>query len=241
MNNTQHKIIFFLIAIILYGCNYKEGNSVEFKSDFEGIETHSLKDSEYRPNPLKDWQISDDRIECLVSNENSNLQLLTRELGAQRGSFEMMVRLGFFNETLSSRNNNWAGFSIGSKEKKLCSGLKIGVCTNGALFIGEPSPNDKNPEVINSLSKGLDLKIVVTPVENHYTVDFSTIDISTGKVLANISKKQIPKNWLMGDLGLISNFESVEAGKTNEKKSVWFKDWVIKGTKVIRLEKKTSI
>jgi hypothetical protein len=220
-----------------------------FESDFEGIETPNLSGSEYRPNSLKDWQVSDSRMECLVSDENRNLQLLTRELGDQRGTLEMTVRVGFFNQTLSNRNNNWAGFSIGSKGEflnygnraKLYNGIKIGVCTNGALFIGEPSPNHKNQEVINALPKGLDLKIVVTPIKNHYTIDFSTFDVSTGKVLASISKKQVTKDWLMGDLVLVSNFESREPGKENNAKSVWFEDWVIKGTKLNSLEKKTAI
>lgn len=219
-----------------------------FESDFEGIETPTLAGSEYRPNSLKDWQVSDGRMECLVSDENRNLQLLTRELGSQRGTLEMTVRVGFFNQALSNRNNNWAGFSIGSKGEflncgncaKLYKGIKIGVCTNGSLFIGEPSPNHKNEEVINALPKGLDLKIVVTPIKNHYTIDFSTFDFLTGKVLASISKKYVTKDLLMGDLVLVSNFESREQSKENSAKSVWFEDWVIKGTKLKSLEKKMN-
>jgi hypothetical protein len=249
-NNISYKTVFFLmvfISILLSGCN-KEENTM-FKSDFGDIETPTLAGSEYHPSSLNDWQVSDDRIECLVSNENRNLKLLTRELGNQRGTLEMTVRVGFFNQALSNRNNNWAGFSIGSKgdflnygnRAKLYNGIKIGVCTNGALFIGEPSPNHKNQEVINTLPKGLDLKIVVTPIKNHYTINFSIFDVSTGKVLASISKKQVTKDWLMGDLVLVSNFESRESGKENNAKSVWFEDWVIKGTKLNSLEKKTAI
>lgn len=249
-NNISHKTVAFLmvfISILLSGCN-KEENTI-FKSDFGDIETPTLAGSEYRPTALKDWQVSDNRMECLVSDENRNLLLLTRELGNQRGTLEMTVRVGFFNQALSNRNTNWAGFSIGSKDDflnygndtKLYSGIKIGVCTNGALFIGEPSPNHKNQEIINALPKGLDLKIVVTPIKNHYTINFSTFDISTGKVLASISKKNVTKDWLMGDLVLVSNFESTEPGKENNAKSVWFEDWVIKGTKLNTLENKTAI
>jgi hypothetical protein len=220
-----------------------------FESDFGDIETPTLAGSEFLPASLKDWQVSENRMECLVSNENINLKLLTRELGTQRGTLEMTVRIGFFNQTLSNRNSNWAGFSIGSKGKilnygnrgKLYNGIKIGVCTNGALFIGEPSPNHKNQEVINAMSKGLDLKIVVTPIENHYTIDFSIFDVSTGKILANISKKNITKDWLIGDLVLASNFENTKLGKVNSAKSVWFEDWIIKGTKLNSIEKKTTL
>jgi retron-type reverse transcriptase len=158
----------------------------------------------------------------------------------------MTVRVGFFNQAISNRNNNWAGFIIGSKgnflnyrdRNILYNGIKIGVCTSGALFIGEPSPNHANQEVINALPKGLDLKITVTPIENHYTIDFSTLDVSTGEILANISKKDVPKDWLIGNLVLASNFENFGSGKVKDVKSVWFKDWLIKGTKVSRIEKK---
>lgn len=246
-SNISYKTVFFLMvlfSIILSSCN-KDGNEM-FESDFGGIETPNLAGSEYRPTSLKDWHVSEGRMECLVSNENRNLQLLTRELGSQRGSLEMTVRVGFFNQALSNRNNNWAGFSIGSKENflnygnrtKYYNGIKIGVCTNGALFIGEPSPNHKNQEVINALPKGLDLKIVITPIKNYYAIDFSTFDISTGKVLASISKKYVTKDWLMGDLVLVSNFEKLEPNNVNNVKSVWFEDWTIKGTKLNSLEKK---
>ena len=249
-SNISYKTVFFLmvfLSIMFFSCNNNEGNE-RFESDFEGIETATLVGSEYRPNRLKDWQVSENRMECLVSDENRNLKLLTRELGSQRGTLEMTVRVGFFNQTLSNRNDNWAGFNIGSKGNflnyergKIYNGIKIGVCTNGALFIGEPSPNHKNQEVINALPKGLDLKIVVTPIKNYYTIDFSTFDISTGKVLASISKKYVTKDWLMGDLVLVSNFESKESGKENNAKSVWFEDWIIKGTKLNSLEKKGTI
>lgn len=250
-NSILYKTIFFLLvlfSIIWFSCDINEGNEM-FESDFEGIDTPTFVGSEYRPNSINDWQVSDSRMECLVSDENRNLKLLTRELGSQSGTLEMTVRVGFFNQTLSNRNNNWAGFSIGSKGEflnygnraKLYNGIKIGVCTNGALFIGEPSPNHKNEEVVNALHKGLDLKIVVTPIKNHYTIDFSTFDIATGKVLASISKKYVTKDCLTGDLTLVSNFESKKSGKENNVKSVWFEDWIIEGTKLNSLEKKTAI
>jgi hypothetical protein len=247
--SISYKTVFFLLvffSIMLSSCNTKDGNEM-FESDFGDIESPTLAGSKYCPTSLKDWQVSENRMECMVSNENRYLQLLTRELGNQRGTLEMTVRVGFFNQSLSNRNNNWAGFGIGSKGELLNSenrakvnkGIKIGVCTNGALFIGEPSPNYKNQEVINALSNGLDLKIVITPIENNYTIDFSTLDASTGKVLANISKKHITNECLMGEFVLISNFEGNELNKVNNTKSVWFEDWTIKGTKVKSIEIKT--
>lgn len=248
-NSISYKTVFFLtvfFSIICSSCSSNDRSEM-FESDFGDIESPTLEGTEYRPTSSKDWQVSENRMECIVSNENRNLKLMTRELGHQKGTLEMTVRVGFFNKTLSNRNKNWAGFRLGSKgellnpkkRSKLNNGIKIGVCTNGALFIGEPSPNYKNQEVINALSKGLDLKIVIIPIENNYTIDFSTLDASTGKVLANISKKHITNECLMGEFDLISNFEGNELNKINNSKSVWFEDWKIKGTKVKSIEIKT--
>ena len=43
------------------------------------------------------------------------IHLLTRKLGNQNGDLEMKVRIGFFNNKISSLNKNWGGFQIGSK------------------------------------------------------------------------------------------------------------------------------
>lgn len=238
-----YKGIFSIIVLVLAlsSCNNKVENTTTFVSNFEGIENRSWIGPEYWSNPLQDWQVSENRIECLVSNENRNIHLLTRQLSENIGTLEMNVRLGFFNQTIANSNKNWAGFSIGSKGEFsdyrdnaiYGKGLNIGVCTNGALFIGEPNPNHKSTEIIKTLPKGIDLKVVITPVDNKYIIDLSIHDVSTGNTLANISKNNVTNEEIVGDLVLVSNFKSIKANTVNYTKSVWFKDWKIKGTKII--------
>ena len=43
-----------------------------------------------------------------------------------------------------------------------------------------------------------------------------------------MTKQKIAKEELIGDLVLVSNFESLEKGIVNNTKSVWFKNWKIK-------------
>jgi hypothetical protein len=240
-NNIRNKtklILFAIISVLQTNCSFKDENTVAFRNDLAGIGFDANNGTENRSNLFKEWSVSDDRIECLVSKENRNLKLITRQLGNQKGTLEMKVRVGFFNQTISYQNKNWAGFYISPKVKNLensDSGIKIGVCTNGALFMGEPSPNHINEAIIKVLPQGLDLKIVVTPIEDYYTINLSAFDVSTGEILANISKNYITKDRLVGRLELVSNFENTKSDKTNNSKSVWFEDWEIKGSKVNQL------
>ena len=231
---------FLLISI---GCQKENNFTTAYKSNFSNPKQTTLPELEYSANNINEWKVFNNRIECLVSNEERKIHLLTRKLANQNGDLEMKVRLGFFNDKISSLNKNWAGFHIGSNtsfensstlQKK---GINIGMCTNGALFIGAPSPNHKNPIIINALKKGVDLKISISNHLNNYTIDFSVLDSTNGKVLARISKKDIAPEQITGDLGLISNFENSEMIISKPTKSVWFQDWEIKGSKVALLTK----
>ncbi|WP_291864858.1 alkaline phosphatase D family protein [Maribacter sp.] len=231
-------VIGFLLLIV--SCK-NENNTTTFKSDFKSVATRTFISPQYWANPMQDWQVANDRIECLVSNENRNIHLLTRQLSEQEGSLEMRVRLGFFNNEVSNLNKNWAGFSIGSKGQfndyrdnaVFGKGINIGVSTNGTLFIGKPRPNnDNNKNVIKALNTGVELKVLVSPKQNKYTIDFSVIDVKTGKTISHISKSDISPERLIGDVVLVSNFENKNGAKINNTKSVWFQDWEIAGSKI---------
>ena len=229
---------------ISIGCQKENNVITAYKSNFENPKQTTLPEIEYSANNINEWQVFNNRIECLVSSKERKIHLLTRKLGNQNGNLEMKVRLGFFNDKISNLNKNWAGFYIGSSTSFskssstiLKKGINIGMCTNGALFIGAPSPNHKNPTIINSLKNGVDLKIVISNYLNNYTIDFSVLDSKSRKILGRISKKDITPEQITGDLGLISNFENSEITTSTATKSVWFKDWEIKGTKVTLLAK----
>lgn len=240
-----YKIVFLLtiLVVTLFGCNSNLENPTVFKSSFEGLEVQPLLGTVYETNALQDWQVSENRIECLVSKENRYIRLKTHRLIETEGNLEMTVGLGVFNQTISSSNKNWAGFSIGPKDgfsdgintSYSEKGIQIGVCTNGALFIGTPSPNHKNETIINALKTGVDLKVLVTYKNSGYTIDFSVLDKTNGKVLGRISKNNVVPEYLVGDLVLMTTYETSNT-KLNNIKSVWFKNWEIKGSKVRRHE-----
>ena len=138
-------------------------------------------------------------------------------------------------ETLAVSNlEYWSDNKHFSKNDNIIKkkGINIGMSTNGSLFIGTPSPNHKNSSVINALKNGVDLKISIANNKNSYTIDFAVLEIDSGKVLSRISKRNVAPEQIIGDLALISSFENVDLNNTNNNRSVWFKDWEIKGTKV---------
>lgn len=233
-------LIVLTILFNLISCtNAVENNN--FKSDFEGISKRTWIGPEYWANPLQDWQIVNNRIECLVSNENRNIHHLTRQLGDQEGTLEMQVSLGVLNTETSSVNNYWVGFCIGAKGEfddyrnhaVFGKGLNIGIGTNGTLFIDQPNKNNKNTSIISEFKKGVDLHLKATPLNNKYKIDVSVFKSGTKELLASISKRDVPSENLVGDLVLMSNFDTENEYERNYKKSVWFKNWKIKGSKVV--------
>ena len=243
------KINFLLGVIICFSlscCTEIRISNNYFKSNFNEIDSQIWLGQDYWSNPLQDWQISNDRIECLVSSENRNVHLLTRRLSDTLGHLEMTVQMGFFNKNTSLLNKNWAGFSIGSKGKFsdfrdnaiYGEGLNIGITTNGSFFIGDPIPNGKNEDIIDNFSDGLILKLKITSVKKRhissYIIDFTILSADTKRVLGSISKYNVSPENLIGDLVLVSHFENEE--ESNRIKSVWFKDWEVKGDKVAKCE-----
>ncbi|WP_418603590.1 hypothetical protein [Hwangdonia sp.] len=242
----------FSLIMFVLSCE-KQGKSTAFKSDFVNKSTATLIGSEYAVNSKHDWHITDNRIECLVSTEDRKMYLLTRQLSDQKGDLEMQVSLGFFNNKITSSNLNWAGFNIGFQGalKQLDGkandnkGINLGVCTNGSLFIGNPSPNKKNDLVVDQLPKGLNLVLTIRPNGETYTLLAAIYNKETGALLSKVSKKQVMPNELTGRLALVSNFENLGNPKLYRKKSVWFSDWNMRGSKIIvnsdELEHKNEI
>ena len=242
-NKLIQSIVVLFVLIVLVWSNQENSETIIYKSTFTNKKNSSFAKLAFKPYHAKEWKVSNNRIACLVSAENRKIQLRTTKLENQKGGLEIKVRLGFFNDKVSSLNKNWAGVHISSvsdpnvnvnTQKK---GLSIGLCTNGALFIGAPSPNQNNDSIISTLKNGVDLKVLILNNSKDYTIYFSVSDIKTKKILSRISKKGITKEQIAGSLALISNFENREFNSNDNPKSVWFQDLEIKGSKVEELIK----
>lgn len=233
------RLLLGILFLASTSCTRNKIETTSFKSDFQQDIHRVWIGPEYRAKPLQDWQLSEGRIECLVSNENRYIYLLTRQIDKNKGTLKLSVHLGLLNNNIYSHNANWVGFRIGIKGElndhnntAFGKGLDVGITTNGSLFIGEPGKNGNNSEIINLLKEGGELVVEASPFKEKYALSLYLNHPETGELLAKIGKRNISEEELTGGIALVSNFKDRSPGKINEIKSVWFSDWEISGSKL---------
>jgi len=231
--------IMAMVGILLSSCSTRKAEK-NFTDHFpEGIQRVWIG-SNYWANRLQDWQINHGRLECITSQPNRNVNLLTWRLKKEPGTFNISFKMGLMADTLPANNKNWIGIRLGARgqfndyrdDAIYGKGLNAGITSAGDLFIGEPytKENGNAKALIPYLKTGLQLvyKLEVTNNKNHLVV--SAVDSKTGKTLAQIDEKDVPSQSLYGSLVLVSNF--IEMGRNNEVPSCWFDDWEMTGTKL---------
>ena len=194
--------------------------------------------ADYWANRIQDWQINDGKIECVASNWNRNISLLTYRMGKEEGSLQMSAEVKILNETASSRN--WVGFRLAAKGKFndyrddaiFGTGLNVGITTNGELFIGEtPVKYVKNAEGVRPyLKEGVILMVTATPVGENYIVEITVTRKVNNELLATEKLDDIPGKTFFGAVGLVSDFNEVT---DKELPSVVFANWKAGGTKLV--------
>ncbi|MBE9510057.1 MAG: alkaline phosphatase D family protein [Bacteroidetes bacterium] len=232
-----------ILAIFLFA-----GNSCTKKSEPFNEFSHHWPDNinrtwlgpDFWANRLQDWEINDGRINCLVSDLNRNINLLTCRLSENDGDFSVSVTTGLINPKNESSDNNWIGIRIGAKgefddyrdDAIYGKGLNLGVTTSGDLFIGEPNvKHNGNAKALKPyLEKGIILRATGKQNGNSYDLVLEAINRETGELLTGIVKNGLSKNDIQGSLALVSNFPDAE--KTREESSCWFDNWEISGNKV---------
>src|SRR5690606_9427460 len=99
----------------------------------------------YWSSPLVDWQLAHGRVESMEAGPHHEVVLLTHQLIADDGDFQMSVRLGQMQNLPPENGLGWAGFKFaltGKMPEEYRSalwngrGLSAGVTTTGHLFVG---------------------------------------------------------------------------------------------------------
>ncbi|MDY8134168.1 alkaline phosphatase D family protein [Aquimarina sp. 2201CG5-10] len=234
--------IFLPITVLTFtGCLQNGKEEYTFKSDFNTPEKRNWIGPEYWSNPLQDWQIIDGRLECLASGPNRNVHLLTQKLDTTRGNLKMKINLKLFNTKESNADINWVGFNIGSQgeyndyrdDAVFGKGLPVGITTNGNLFIGKfPEENQKDEGIQKMLQQGVDLELNIFLIESIYQIEIAVVHSQTKEVLKALSQNQINKEKLVGDLVLVSHYNTKKKDPDRNQKSVSFKNWEISGSKL---------
>jgi alkaline phosphatase D len=147
-----------------------------------GSVTRPWISGDFWANPLQDWQLSNGRMECIVSGGDRNVALLTRETGDE---FTAEVEMGRLDAEAAQITEGFAGIRIGIsgywkdyRDTALRgAGTDCGVTTDGRLFIGTPAADA--PRVSAST-----LKLRVAARGGQVTL---TAFDTTGKALARVT------------------------------------------------------
>jgi len=236
----MNKIQSLIIVIALIGCNEKINREQSFTSNFYSPTAQTWIGPDYWSNPMQDWQIVDGSLECLVSKKNRNVHLLTQKLDTAKGDLKIRVDLKLFSVENQQENNNWVGFSIGSKgnfndyrdDAVFGKGLNAGITTNGNLFIGKISADPLNKGLQEKLLTGVVLEAKITPSEVGYKLVLSVFDEVTPLLLAQLTKDSLSAEDFSGDLVLVSDYNYERGDSRVNDKSVSFKNWEISGSKL---------
>ena len=243
-------IIFCIFWFMVSGC-HRSAEVVTFTSEWNAPERVWIG-PEYWANPLQDWRLKDDRVECITSGGDRNLYLLTHEIDSSAGSFDAKVELGALDFPVT---DGWVGFKVGIKGEfndfrdhaVRGEGMPIGITNEGQLFIGFIDPEapkiDLGPEP-------LVLSIEANHTGNNiYKIELVVSD-QNGQALATYSRNDVDNRLMIGGMALTCSayppLEVKDARQTVEYPDwgteantdrtgdfrFWFKNWRVSGTKV---------
>ena len=185
--------------------------------------------AEYWANPMEDWRLSNGRMECLSEKAGRNVHILTRDLGTEKGTLDMKVRIG---RSVAAKQGA-AGFRIGINGEQndyrenliRGKGLDCGIRQNGTLFIGSQTEEASAP------TAEIDLRLQAVPENDAYTITLAAHDPATGEESGKIVRRNVAASSMVGNLALVSNPELKDL-PDSRLTSWWFQNWTIQGTKV---------
>ncbi len=162
---------------------------------------------DYWAGPLQDWRLRDGWIECETGGGDRNVFLLTQELIAGKGAFEMSVVIDRLPKDSVILDNGLVGFKVGVrgefKDYRDSAvrgiGFPVGVDTKGGLFIGKPMKSGATVPVSDKV-----LKLVLTgkPAGKTFALTLSVFD-AFGNLLSSAERNDIDPDWATGGVALL--------------------------------------
>lgn len=194
---------------------------------------------EYWANPLQDWRVANGRLENIRAGSGREVHLLTRELGAHAGTFQLRVRLGLLGERALASGAGAAGFSVGVRGSLpdyrhhlvFGQGLNCGLRAKGELFIGNNDQMRTAPCPLGDL-RAVDLVLSAEPRGAGYLVALEAREPGTDRSLGRVEHDAIPAARLVGNLTLAANFGPRTQVATDTDRW-WFADWQVEGSKTV--------
>ena len=244
----KYYFLIFLCAGQLALSTCGRHNNRHFISQWPSGTTRNWIGPEYWGNRLQDWRLHQGRVECLVSDYNRTLHILTHQLTGGVGTLEMSVDLGLMDDAAAA---GWAGFILGARGEFddyrdnaiYGKGLPAGVLGSGRLFVGEWDSG-----VLGEVDEALHDALIYGGIQLHLKLEHSgdryTIRLAAcrGKEILDEVNFEGNAGDLGGNLALTADFprerpaalpemEVVEAAM-RDKPSFWFRDWRLGGSKL---------
>ncbi len=229
-----------------------------FRSRWERSPDRPWTGPEFWANPMQDWRVAEGRAECTNEAADRTLHLLTRQLSSRPGNVELRVRIGRAGGgSLSGKGS--AGFRIGilgtlkdhpefhDYRNNLwappASGFNAGFTAEGKLFLRRP--DHVSAFAIDLARDSVELRLSVAPADGAYAATLTAHDPADGRVLATTKADEITGDTLVGNVALVSNFPTGDAGGNGKAKAkgkaaagtanlgrFWFSDWRVEGSKL---------
>ncbi len=98
--------LYFTIFLLINVCYV---NADTFKSNWRETFDRVWIGQQYWSNPLQDWRIYNGELECITSAPNRNVHLLTHQLSASTGGFQISVNIKINDKIADGK----IGFRIG--------------------------------------------------------------------------------------------------------------------------------
>ncbi|MEA1897216.1 MAG: hypothetical protein U9N53_06080, partial [Bacteroidota bacterium] len=112
---TELPWLLIFILISLNSCSDQKKGATSFNNNWpDGVQRVWIG-PEFWANRLQDWQLDNGRVECVTSEPNRNLNILTWRMEKEEGEFTMEVNTGLLSDSLPANGNNWIGFRLGTK------------------------------------------------------------------------------------------------------------------------------
>ncbi len=250
-----HTTLFTSIALLACLAAVTLGNDGStFESHFPSPINRTWIGPEYWANPLQDWQLKNERIECIQSGGDRNVYLLTRTVNSRPGDLNLSVTLGQLDPSARDLKAGYVGFKVGIQGQfndyrdsaVRGDGFRVGLLTGGRLFIGK-----HDPSVIPLKPPFEDITLAMTakPNGDTYAITLSASN-KQGKVLSRVTRNDVNPDWLAGGIAIAcSNGVVKDMPKTRPdiddgnwgfragtarggNVNFWFSDWTVSGTKV---------
>lgn len=213
-----------------------------------GTERHWIG-PEYWSNPLQDWRIAAGRLECLTSDANRNVAILTRALENETGGFRLRALVGLIEENEQNLEGGWVGFRIGTHGRMgsdyrdtavFNRGLDAGFSTGGDVFIGTPVYGQSDALSATTrralLGPGIELELTAQPQPSgDYLLRLSAAS-ADGVQTFGSQERTVDAEQISGGLALVADYERERVPPSNTAReyfpSFWFEGWDIAGERV---------